>query len=239
MDSATSSNGRSAPGLDAIDPALAHRIRARRRAQRLALAALLALVALVAVLWVFLTAAPPWWQATRDTGEAARTAAAELEQGVASEFTRVRGPGVQPWRVRLRAEDANAWLAARLPQWLQHDRSLPWPEGVGMPQLHLDEQGATLGAERDGRIASASWRVEPGAPGSRAARLVPEGAAVGRLPLPMAAQVGSWFVPELASPLLLEVRLGDGRTVRVVGAEFAPGEVVLDCETIAPGAAQP
>jgi hypothetical protein len=39
-------------------------------------------------------------------------------------------------------------------------------------------------------------------------------------------------MPELAAPLPLETRLGDGRTIRVTGAEFLDGEAILDCETV-------
>ena len=40
-------------------------------------------------------------------------------------------------------------------------------------------------------------------------------------------------MPELAAPVPLETRLGDGRVIRVVGAEFLDGEAILDCETVA------
>jgi len=81
-----------------------------------------------AILLVFIAAAagavalarmtPAWWSPTaRDAAGALDTARA-LEQGIASETTKVRGEGVQPWSVRVRAADVNAWLGARLPQWL-------------------------------------------------------------------------------------------------------------------------
>ncbi|MBL9140823.1 MAG: hypothetical protein JNK53_03050 [Phycisphaerae bacterium] len=197
--------------------------------------------------WRALGAAPAWWNHAPDTGEAALRVARGLEQGVAAELTRVRGPGVQAWRVRLRADDVNAWFAARLPQWLEHDRSLKWPAEVGTPQMHIADERVVLAAEHAGRIASTLWKIELGGGagiaagdvvavgGRQAAQLVPDGARLGVMPVPFTNTVGGWFVPELAASLHLEVHLGDGRTVRVVGAEWGDNEVILDCETIAPG----
>ena len=132
----------------------------------------------------------------------------------------------------MRAADVNAWLGARLPQWLEHDRSLPWPGGVQAVQAAADADGLTLAADWNGFVVATRWVIEPGAPG-QPATLRAAGTSVGSLPIPFAAGVGAWFVPELGQPLPLESRLGDGRRVRIVDAEFADGEVILDCETAA------
>ncbi|MFM9168875.1 MAG: hypothetical protein ACKOTD_01785 [Phycisphaerales bacterium] len=198
--------------------------------QRKAVLALLSVIALAAGAAAAMRRAPAWWQPTPRDAVGALEVARALEQGIASETTRVRGPGAQPWSVRVRAADVNAWLGARLPQWLEHDRSLPWPEGVQAVQAAADAHGFTLAADWNGFVVSTRWAIEPGVPG-QPATLRAAGTSVGSLPIPFASGVGAWFVPELGQPLPLESRLGDGRRVRIVGAEFADGEAILDCET--------
>jgi hypothetical protein len=175
--------------------------------------------------------APAWWNATPDTGERALDISRALEQGVASELTKVRGPGAQSWRVSVRTQDLNAWLNARLPQWLAHDASLPWPKDVQMPQVRIGTDGIEAAAEWNGWIVASAWKVESGN-AQLAARLVPNGAKVGRLPAPFASGVGAWFVPQLAHAVPLELHLGDGRVVRVTGVTFGHDQAVIDCTTI-------
>ncbi len=190
------------------------------------------LAALLLAGYMLANTAPTWWNATPDTGESALDISRALEQGVASQLTKVRGPGAQPWRVSVRTEDLNAWLNARLPQWLAHDASLPWPKDVRMPQVHIEPGGIEAAAEWNGWIVASAWGVESGG-ADQAARLVPAGATVGRLPAPFASGVGAWFVPQLAHPVPLELQLGDGRLVRVTGVTFSEGQAVIDCTTIA------
>lgn len=245
------------------------------RAVRAAFVARGALLALAIVLMIGGAAlacarwAPAWWNPAPAAGAEQDATARALEQWIAAQLSLVRGPGVVRWRMRLRAEDVNAWLAVRLPQWLEFDRSLPWPAGVEAPHVAFDGDGLHGAVLRDGWVLSSTWRVETeeetrGAdasggdgggevrgPGDKAsagaiktrdgrapagaARLVHAGARVGRLPLPFAEGAGALLVPELARPVLLETRLGDGRVVRVVSAELGAGEVVLDLETRAGG----
>ncbi len=194
--------------------------------------ALLGLVAVAALAAWLARAKPSWWApVARDAAGALDTARA-LEQGIAGETSKVRGPGTQPWSVRVRAADVNAWLGARLPQWLEFDQSLPWPGGVKGVQARIDADGLVLAADWNGFVVSTRWSVAPGVPGA-AATLRETGTAVGNLPIPFAAGVGAWFMPVLARPLPLEAKLGDGRRVRVTGVEFADGEAIVDCETAA------
>jgi hypothetical protein len=178
---------------------------------------------------------PSWWAPVERDAPGALETARALEQGIASETSRVRGPGETEWSVRVRAADVNAWLGARLPQWLEFDRSLPWPAGVGSVQVMVDPAGAALAADWNGFVVVTRWEVEPGA-GGGPATLRAAGTSVGRLPVPFAAGVGAWFVPELARPLPLRARLGDGREVSVVDVEFGDGEAIVDCATAAGGA---
>jgi hypothetical protein len=205
--------------------------------QRKAFLGMLVVVALAAGAVALARRVPAWWSPVPRDAPGALDVARALEQGIAGESTRVRGPGAQAWTVRVRAADVNAWLGARLPQWLEHDRSLPWPDGVKSVQAHADPQGFALAADWNGFVIVTRWTIdgsggpdESGRPG--AATLRAAGTSVGSLPVPFAGSVGGWFMRELAAPLPLETRLGDGRTVRVTGAEFLDGEVILDCETV-------
>lgn len=177
---------------------------------------------------------PAWWSPTaRDAAGALDTARA-LEQGIASETTKVRGEGVQPWSVRVRAADVNAWLGARLPQWLEYDQSLPWPEGVKGVQAKVDADGFALAADWNGFVMITRWAIEPGAEGADGApaTLRAAGTSIGNLPIPFAAGVGAWFVPELGRALPLKAKLGDGRFIKVTDVEFTDGEAILDFETL-------
>lgn len=190
------------------------------------------LVALCATLFAFARTSPSWWSLTPPAGEAALETSRALEQGVASQTTQVRGPGEQPWSVSVRAEDINAWFNARLPQWLEHDRSLPWPEGVGMPQVNFaDECCIQVAAMWKGWLVRSTWHVEAGRNGA-AARFVPSRAYVGKLRVPFADGIGKWFVPELAEPLALETTLSDGRSVRVTNVRVSDGQAIIDCVTV-------
>jgi hypothetical protein len=201
------------------------------RKRRGAVVAVLLLAAAVVICAVLARRQPAWWSPTPPAGEAALETSRALEQGVASQTTQVRGTGVQPWSVSVRADDINAWLNARLPQWLEHDRSLPWPKDVGMPQVHITQGGIDAAALWNGWLVRSSWTLEPGRD-SGAARLVPGSAHVGTLPVPFADGIGAWFVPELASPVLLETTLSDGRTVRVTDVRLSDGQAIIDCVTV-------
>lgn len=202
------------------------------RAWRRAFLVMLVAVAALAAATAAARRPPGWWSepAPWPTEDAALETARGLEQGIASETTRVRARGAEDWSVRVRAADLNAWLAARLPQWLEHDRSLPWPEGVNRVRVAIDADGLALAADWNGFVVTTRWAVEPGSAGAPAT-LRAAGSSVGSLPVPFAAGVGAWFVPELGRPLALRARLGDGRSVSVADVEFADGEAIVDCRT--------
>ena len=202
----------------------------RPRRHRRAFLAMLAAVALAALAVALARRAPSWWSPVARDAPGALDVARALEQGIAAETTRVRAEGEREWSVRVRAADLNAWLAARLPQWLEFDRSLPWPEGVKAVQVALDPGGVALAADWNGFVVTTRWAIDPGAAGAPAT-LRAAGTSVGTLPVPFAAGVGAWFVPELARPLPLAAPLVDGRTVSVLDVELADGEAIVDCAT--------
>lgn len=198
-----------------------------------ALVGLLILAAGVLV-YVAATRDPEWFTRTPANGAAEADTARALEQGCASQISLVRGVGEVKWRLLMRASDINAWLAVRLPQWLQYDRSLPWPEGVTAPQVWMDAAGVHGAALKDGWVIGTTWEIQAPAQEGGVAMLVPSQMRVGKLVLPFGSGISELFVPELAKPFPLEAKLGDGRSVRVTGAEFVDGQVVLDLVTVSP-----
>ena len=64
-----------------------------------------------------------------------------FEQALAAELTKVR-PAGEEWAISIDPADINAWLATRLPKWIEHDPGL-----------------ASLAAARSARIAAVDGRL--------------------------------------------------------------------------------
>jgi hypothetical protein len=98
----------------------------------------------------------------------------------------------------------------------------------------IDADGFALAADWNGFVMITRWAIEPGAEGKDGApaTLRAAGTSIGNLPIPFAAGVGAWFVPELGRALPLKAKLGDGRFIKVTDVEFTDGEAILDFETL-------
>ncbi|HYE02464.1 MAG TPA: hypothetical protein VD963_04425, partial [Phycisphaerales bacterium] len=142
------------PGPPSL-PARARPLRRRRRTLRaaaLAAAAVLGAGVMTAVLLV--RATPSWWQPPDPADARVQIIAAELEQGATAQLQRVRpeagsgAPGSGAWTVHLSEDEANAWLAARLPDWIaSRSRDFRWPEQLGRVQVDFRDGLVCLGAE--------------------------------------------------------------------------------------------
>ncbi|MBL0928397.1 MAG: hypothetical protein IBJ11_12230 [Phycisphaerales bacterium] len=217
---------------------------------------LLALVAAASLTvlpaWWLAGQRPGWWVSTDRSDPAAVATAEAVERGVMAALSGERAPG-RAWTVEVTEGQLAAWLNVRLPRWLAN-RDVPWPDRVGAVCARIDEWGVTLGAEvRDGgtegraRVLglSASPRVEGGA-----LRLARARVHVGRLPAPMSlagGRVGALVRTALGEegaqrageilrgerPLAepAELRLEDGRRVRLLGVELRPGRALLTLTT--------
>ena len=133
----------------------------RRRVLVLVIAAGLVVVG-AGWVWVLVRSAPSWYSPA-DAGDAEAAALAErAEYRLVEEYHRIRGEGEQ-WTVRVREEQINAWLAARLPEWIANREGLSWPEGVGVPQVHIEEAGINVAVEAEytGRKQVVVMRVVP------------------------------------------------------------------------------
>jgi hypothetical protein len=101
-------------------------------------------------------------------------------------------------------------------------------------QAKIDADGFALAADWNGFVMITRWAIEPGAEGKDGApaTLRAAGTSIGNLPIPFAAGVGAWFVPELGRALPLKAKLGDGRFIKITDVEFTDGEAILDFETL-------
>jgi len=92
-----------------------------------------------ATLWLLATSSPGWY-APRFHPEAAALGET-VEYRLTEEFQKIR-PDNEPWTIRLREDQVNAWLVHRLPEWLAHDAGWTWPDNFGIPQLRFSVDGA-------------------------------------------------------------------------------------------------
>ncbi|MBL0921410.1 MAG: hypothetical protein IBJ10_04690 [Phycisphaerales bacterium] len=165
------------------------------RAVALGLAACVVMV--VAILAVVASSAagrePAWWTlAAHDPATVGRLAE-RVENAVVSEIHRGREDG-QEWSVALSPEQANAWIADRLPKWIDHGAG----KHTEKPEVRVwFERGAVLVAARLGdrqRIVTATLRPWIDDDGALWARL--DGVAIGRLSAPGGA---AWAGERLAA----------------------------------------
>lgn len=192
-----------------------------RRLLRTTLVAAMVLLPVVAVCATLAMRTPAWWKPLARTDADASERAAMVEQAIVAEFTRVRTEAPE-WSLRMLETDANAWLATRLPAWLESrgaEVSGPvqalfgpgWVRvGVGLPRGIVWWQADPIA--KDG-----GWNLQ----GLRA--------GIGRLPLP-----GAWILPSLPLDRLgaeRSIRLADGRIVRLIDLEILPGEVRMRLRT--------
>lgn len=124
----------------------------------LLLCATLAGVAVIA--GYFLTKmTPSWFRPQNPQDPLVMAAARRVENSIATVLTRVRKPdglaanqpasiGPDRWAIALSAEDANAWLSARLPRWMETecDPPLAWPREVGAVQVAFENGKIYVGA---------------------------------------------------------------------------------------------
>ncbi|MFU8828705.1 MAG: hypothetical protein ACNA8P_04625, partial [Phycisphaerales bacterium] len=135
-------------------PRRAARVRTRRLWKRLAKrrilsSAIVALAALctlaIGVGW-WLASQPPGWWAEIDT-EAPETIATsrDVENWAISTMTQGRtGNGL--WAVTLTEDDANTWLAIRLPMWVISEHG-KWPDGIHCVRVRFADDRIIIGAD--------------------------------------------------------------------------------------------
>ena len=193
------------------------------------------------------TFAPPL-----ESSEQIDARARSFERAFTAEFTRVR-PSAEPWGIRVREQDLNAWLWARFPDWVAHFDGVDAVAAHPLLQANL-EQGRIQLMTRS-LIFAFTPVVE-----ARRTRIHPaHGCALGLLPLPRALfgwtasaidldQMSSALAGSEASqriPAKAEFEetstsgvslpagffLGDGRTVDLLEVQTDDGALVLVFQT--------
>ena len=144
----------------------------------------------------------------------------------------------------LPASDARAWLAARLPRWLEN-RGRSLPSGVGQVQAEFVPGAVKLGVVA--RLSAGDYVIgmtlEPRVDDSGALWVTARTLSVGRVSLPLSwldsglasTGLGSDVIDALAGRRPLSAaasfELEDGRHVRLVGIEPRAGLLIATCTT--------
>jgi len=237
--------------------ALVHQ-RASRRVRRTIVMVVISLVCVTAAVMTMVVTAlllaqesPTWWR-TVDAGDPAVVDLAErVERAVVSSIHKVRPIG-EPWTVAISAPQANAWLNAKLPRWVQ-SRNAHWPEQLSQVQTHFSNGrisvGVRIGRGDNEQIVAATVNPTLGADGSL--WLAQPSTNAGRLDLPAGwtiSRLASWLPPEIKgrqiTDLVLKalrqegpaldntsVRLEDGRRIRLLGLSIDHERLLLTCVT--------
>jgi len=226
---------------------------AKRRILSSAIVALAALCTLAIGVGWWLASQPPEWWAEIDT-EAPETIATsrDVENWAISTMTQGRtGNGL--WAVTLTEEDANTWLAIRLPMWVISEHG-KWPDGIHRVRVRFADNRIIIGADiRDPdsptpRVIAAALKLHFNDSGAVRAQI--EWTQFNRLKLPGAAGVSrlrTWIeeageADELAEQIASLLRgdmqadslgwkLEDGRRITVHHLHVKDGEVKLTCST--------
>lgn len=192
---------------------------------------------------------PAWWAPPAATAETAERAAS-IEQSLAAAFSRVRAEG-ETWTLRVTEGELNAWLAERLPRWIESGflgEAPPWPPSLGVVQVHLGGGRVEVAVELLD-LGTVARLVAVPAADAKPWRLEWSGAGLGRIEAPLAAdalrrafarRLGGLADAEAVAAILhggaampQSLRLADGRLVRLEGGAVGEGEVRLELATVA------
>lgn len=226
----------------------------RRRIVSGAVVALVALFTLVIGVGSWLARQPPsWWEEIDTESVTVISTSRAVENWAVSTMTRSRTPS-EPWAVTLTEEDANAWLAVRLPLWVISERG-EWPEGIRSVRIRFTDGLIVVGADirepgtETPRVVAAAIRIGIDESGQASAAI--DWTQINRLKLPgsvgvdrirawlegaseddeVAEQIASLMRGDLRSDSL-GWKLEDGRRVRVHALAVEEGLVHLTCSTV-------
>jgi hypothetical protein len=231
----------------------------RKRLWRWLIVAAVLVVASAAIMWWLSRMAPAWWRPPDPRSPEVAELADRVEFRIVEEAQKIRSPEERLWRLRIREEQVNSWLAARLPAWIARQPSLVWPESFGRPQVHFQRDGLTLALEVRGgsrsRVLIGRFRPRltsdglylpidslhigrvrvPGDPVSRIQHLLADPETSEAFSRPVLDDLIRVLRGD--APLAPFLSLADQRRIRLRGVELGLGEVVLSLETLPAAAA--
>tara|TARA_Y100001933_G_C18971811_1_gene552887 strand:+ start:554 stop:1321 length:768 start_codon:yes stop_codon:yes gene_type:complete len=210
----------------------------------------LSVVVVVAVLWFMTMLSPPWYAPPEADDASASDTAQQAEFALVENLQKIRESGAS-WKLRISDEAVNAWLAIRLVKWLAHEGHPPWPEYLGLPQVHTTPSGMVIAIELvpdNGARRVLGLQLAP-AITDQTMHLDIVGGLIGRLPVPSPPGSLLELVREAASDgdeasilavdylidgadFPSEVELVDGRIVRLDAITLEEGAFVLEARTL-------
>ena len=219
---------------------------------------LILLLTVAVVAWLMIrsriNATPEWFEPHAASTPERRAEAQLVERTVTSRLTELRTPEDQ-WVLELSQDEANAWLAERLPRWLAN-REIDWPTGFGPVVMRMDAGVITLAstmAKPDGSERVVGVTVQPLVQGEQV-MLMAETMHIGTLAVPgemVASRLDTLLPPGIlepragmelgailsgTSPIMdpAEFTLADERRVRLHAIEIDGTSLKLTCTTLAP-----
>lgn len=206
-----------------------------------------AVVVLGVVTYLRVQAVPDYWQVVEVADQNVNREAGEFEQWVSSQLTKQR-PSGEPWQIELTEADINKWLAIRLPSWTAN-QEVEIPDWLAHPMMSIEKDrivGACQITREEGEfIFSAAYKPKYD---EAAMALQLDGVylgtqkvagsgeqLMGRLERVMdfsafdEKNIEAWR--EKIERIVMDAKLGDGRTVQVIRIDLSDGKMVLTCTT--------
>jgi len=253
---------------------MARRPRTRRRlVLRLLIGAAVTSVVLIAIaVFVAFQLAgenPEWWRPLNPNDERTVEAAQTVEIDVTNALhqSRPATPEHSPesWTISVGEAEANAWLAARLRDWLANqDDAFTWPAELSEPQIDFRDGNVVIGAgfKRGQAVEVLAVTLLPRTDKDGALWLEAESVSIGKLSIPAswALSGSASFIKDRLPSHVLEkpegkrvlnvlsgkepltksaiLNLSDGRRVRVLAVKAKDNALLVTCRTEPPGIAR-
>jgi hypothetical protein len=223
----------------------------RRRRGLIIVVILLGLPAIV--LWWMTRIAPSWYAPPDPGNERVIELADRVEYNLVEQAHQIR-PEDESWTKRIRDEQVNAWLSARLRDWVIHEGGADaWPKELGTPQIRFESEGISLALplKHGSSTRTIVARLQPEMKDGRL-RVQLDRVAMGRLAIPgepLTALVNriNKSLPDLANnpqaKAIIEIlsgretvnptfKLTDGRQIEIQDLRLAKGTLDFTARTV-------
>ncbi|MHC4990443.1 MAG: hypothetical protein ACYTGC_05630 [Planctomycetota bacterium] len=205
-------------------------------------------------LWRLTWMAPSWWAPLDPQDQQTARLAERVEYRLAEEAHKVRADP-KPWWLEIKQEQINAWLAARLPEWVAHAHGIQWPAEVGLPQVDVGQDTVRLGLDIETDVGTryvvahlrpsiADGELSLALNGISFGRLWIPGSSVATAMERLADTEAGRFLDDPGVKALIgllegdqrldpTLTLSDGRRVQVLDLRCNRGALLLKAETVA------